>query len=188
MRKKSDAELLTLAGQMLVAHPSLGDPNFSRTVILISAHQEKEGSLGVILNRPLGKTLGELNFDFSYSDLGSVPVYIGGPVQEDELILAAWHWNSENSSFRLYFGIDEPKAKELQLMHPEMEFRAFLGYAGWTGGQLEEELAQQAWVVSAIEPQALEKSDGERCWKRLILKANPEIGFLADIPDDPSLN
>lgn len=188
MRENSIEQGLMLTGQVLVAHPDLGDPHFHRTVILISAHQAEEGSLGVILNRPLGKTLGDLNPDFSYSTLAAVPVYEGGPVQDDELILAAWHWDTEENSFRLYFGIDESKARELQLMQPEMEFRAFLGYAGWTEGQLEEELTQQAWVVSPIEQQVLEHSDGEHCWKRLIVKVDPNLGFLTDIPDDPSLN
>lgn len=189
MRDISMTETRNYAGQLLVAHPKLGDPNFRKTVILISAHSDEEGCLGVILNRPLGKTLGELNFHFSYSSLGSVPVYEGGPVQENELILAAWYWEPESRIFRLYFGIDEAKARELQMMQPEAEFRAFLGYAGWTQGQLEKELAEEAWIMSKIEEFALKNMEGgEKFWKKIILKENPELGFLSDIPEDPSLN
>ncbi len=188
MRETTPDMTTQYAGHLLVAHPNLNDPNFQRSVILISAHSEDEGSLGVILNRPLQKNLGELNFDFTYGSLASVPVYAGGPVQQNELILTAWYWEPQSETFRLYFGIDEEKAREIQMMHPDSEFRAFLGYAGWGEGQLEEELEQEAWVVTPIEQTAFCDSDGEIFWKKVITGIDPELGFLADIPDDPSLN
>lgn len=188
MKDNDTEQIQNFSGQLLVAHPSLQDPNFARTVVLISAHQSDEGSLGVILNRPLNKTLGEVNAEYAYSPLSGTPLFTGGPVQENEMILTAWFWEEENQVFRLYFGIDEEKALEIKMMNPEADLRAFLGYAGWEKGQLEDELSEKAWVVSQIQGQVLEDLSGEQLWKRIISEISPELGFLADMPDDPSRN
>ena len=86
------------------------DPNFFKSILFISAHSEEQGSLGVILNRPLGKTLGELDSSFLNKSFSEVPVFEGGPVEKDKLIVAAWEWLESPSSFKLYFGIDLEKA------------------------------------------------------------------------------
>lgn len=188
MRNKVSETTQNFAGQLLVAHPGLLDPNFQKAVILLSAHDTEDGSLGVILNRPLGKTLSQINTEFSYGPLAAIPVYEGGPVKQQEVILTAWYWEPESSTFRLYFGIDENAVRELQMMHPDAEFRAFHGYSGWSGGQLEQELTEEAWVLSPLQKQSLQSADGDQFWKRLITGIDPELGFLADMPDDPSLN
>ncbi len=188
MRDIQQADTQNLSGQLLIAHPSLHDPNFNKTVVLISAHTEEEGTLGVILNRPIGKTLGELNAEYTYSPLSDVPIFTGGPVRDEEIILTAWFWEEDSQVFRLYFGIDESKALEIKMMNPEAEFRAFLGYAGWDGGQLEDELSQDAWVMAHIGHSVMDSSEGEWFWKKVISGVSPELGFLADLPEDPSLN
>lgn len=188
MKDNLASENHNYSGHLLVAHPSLRDPNFSKTVILISAHQTDEGSLGVILNRPTHTTLGEYNAEYAYGPLSDTPIYTGGPVQANDMILTAWFWEEETQVFRLYFGIDEEKALEIKMMNPAVDLRAFLGYAGWEKGQLEDELSERAWVVSQIESQVLDDVAGEELWKRIISKISPELGFLADMPDDPSLN
>ena len=71
-----------LAGQLLLAHPALRDPNFRRTVILLSAH-DADGAMGVVLNRALDRQLGELNPSFALGPLAGVPVYAGGPVEPE---------------------------------------------------------------------------------------------------------
>src|SRR5471032_3363970 len=121
----------SLAGSLLLAHPALSDPNFRHTVILMSAHNS-EGAMGVVLNRPFGQRLGELNGEFSLGPLASVPVFRGGPVQTEQLVLAAWQTHDEG--FKLYFGIEPEKAAQLAT-EEGMHLRAFLGYSGWTGGQ-----------------------------------------------------
>ena len=188
MKDNTESEIQNFSGHLLIAHPSLKDPNFSKAVVLISAHQEEEGSLGVILNRPMHTTLGEFNAEYAYGPLSDTPIFTGGPVQTEEMILTAWFWEEDNQVFRLYFGIDEDKALEIKMMNPSVDLRAFLGYAGWEKGQLEEELAEKAWVISQIESQVLEDIEGDELWKRVISKVSPELGFLADLPDDPSLN
>ena len=99
------------AGSLLFAHPRLLDSNFCRTVILLSAHSERGGSVGVILNRAIGQRLGEYDPDLATSTLASVPLFLGGPVAIDQLTLAAWRWSAEEVTFKLYFGIDQEKAQ-----------------------------------------------------------------------------
>ena len=80
-RRKSTKE--TLAGSLLLAHPAMRDPNFRRSVVLMSVHNA-EGAMGVVLNRPLGKRLGELSGEFALSRLASIPLFKGGataPIQ-----------------------------------------------------------------------------------------------------------
>ncbi len=175
-----------LAGSLLLAHPRLRDPSFRRTVILLSSHTS-EGAMGVVMNRPLGRTLGSLNTAFALSSLADVPVYSGGPVQKDQVILCAWQIQPEGEGFRLYFGIDAEKAEHLRTMGG-MELRAFLGYSGWSGGQLEGELDQESWVVAPIGPNLLELEANEELWRGLLSALDPEWRILADEPDDPSVN
>src|SRR5206468_12864073 len=81
-----------LTGSLLVAHPSLHDPNFRRTVLFISAHDPNDGALGVILNRPLDKHVSDLVNDDAPAALSDVPVYLGGPAGKDQLMFAVLEW------------------------------------------------------------------------------------------------
>lgn len=176
------------AGSLLVAHPGLTDPNFEKSVVLVSAHSEDEGSLGVVINRPIGKTLGEYNADFQFGPLYDVPLYEGGPVGSDQMILTAWSWSKDKGVFKLYFGLSLEKANDLIIEEPEADIRGFLGYSGWGKGQLSAECSSNAWVLSNIDSNALDGEAGDDMWKRLIGKFHPELRFLADSPDDPSWN
>jgi len=176
-----------LMGSLLLAHPGLMDPNFRRTVILISQHSE-EGAMGVVLNRPTGQTLAELSGEFALGELADVPVFTGGPVNDKQLVLVAWEASEEGGTVKLYFGLDPIKAGELLRNNPQVALRAFVGYAGWTGGQLENELNANAWVVAPLGAPALEGEGGVEAWRILLGAISPEMRLLAEAPDDPSLN
>ena len=175
------------AGNLLLAHPHLLDPNFRRTVILLSAHTDREGSVGVIVNRAMGQTLGEYDPELARSKLASVPLFVGGPVATDQLILVAWKWSLEEGTFKLYFGIDGEKAQSICEKDPAFQLLGFLGHAGWTEGQLNAELDQGSWVLSGCLP-ALKDEPSEIDWHDLLCQERPELRLLADAPDDPSLN
>jgi putative transcriptional regulator len=176
----------TLAGQLLLAHPALRDPNFKRTVILLSAHSG-EGAMGVILNRPLDQQLGELNAEFAFGPLAGVPVYAGGPVEPGQLILVSWQWLEADSAFQLHFGIEPERAAEL-VGTPGVTLRAFLGYAGWGEGQLENEMKHDTWLVSTVEGEILGEADGTALWRQILGALDPELKLLANEPEDPTVN
>ena len=187
MNLSSDPGNESLAGSLLLAYPGMGDPNFQRTVILLSAHSPGEGSMGVVINRPLNKTLADIDPDMQSDPLAEIPIYQGGPVQPDQLILSAWEWSPLESVFRLFLGIDPDKARYLQQNH-NMHLRAFLGYAGWGQGQLEEELAENTWIACRINEKTIPHEDGLRLWKNLLESISPTLRLLADRPDDPGKN
>ena len=185
MRERTGkAEAKNLAGSLLLAHPALRDPNFRRTVILMSVHND-DGAMGVVLNRPLDQRLGELNGEFLLGPLASVPVFRGGPVQTEQLLLAAWQPHEEG--FKLYFGIEPDKAGQL-VVEEGVQVRAFLGYSGWTGGQLEGELKQNTWVISPVPGDLMRHKQDDALWRAVLGGMSHEWKLLADEPDDPTKN
>lgn len=186
--RDSESITETLAGSLLVASPGLGDANFHKAVILLSVHSHEEGALGVVINHPTGKLLSEFDEHFAETPLKNVPVYQGGPVAGQQMILSAWKACEDTGVFRLYFGISEEKAAEILEQSPQAILRAFIGYAGWTSGQLESEISQDAWVISPVNTQALASADGEALWKTILNDLNPELAKLPRPPEDPSVN
>ena len=185
MRERGDKSEW-LAGSLLLAHPKLRDSNFARTVVLMSLHNA-EGAMGVVLNRPLDKTLSDLGPEFRRSELASVPLYCGGPVNPEQLILVAWQTISVDGTFKLYFGIDPKKLQQL-MSETVLEVRAFLGYSGWSAGQLENEMKQDTWLVSPVPAELLGRLDGIGLWKRIVGSLGLEWRVIADEPEDPSKN
>ena len=178
----------SLAGSLLLAHPALTDAHFRRSVILLAANNAKDGSMGVILNRPLKKTLMQADTALATSAIGPVPLYEGGPVERERAIFAGWNWDDTHRSFRIHFGIEREAAENLRRESPDAALRIFVGYAGWTPGQLEGELTSPTWIVSKIEPALLDSLDGTALWRALVKKAAPDLALAADAPDAPEFN
>lgn len=178
----------SLAGMILLSHPVMKDASFKKTVVLLAAHATGDGAMGVILNRPLGKTLGEADESFADSPLGKIPLYEGGPVETERVIFAAWHWEAAQRRLQLHFGVDRDFAEKIVLETPDTHVRGFLGYAGWSKGQLEGELKANAWAVVKVSAMALDNLGGTGMWRSLISLASPELHLLADSPDEPEKN
>jgi len=162
-----------LSGSLLVAHPTLNDPNFEKTVILLPVHSDDSGALGVILNRPTGQTLGEKYPEQAFNKLAGIRIFEGGPVDHSQLILTAWKWDAEEKSHKMFFGISSEHAMELIESDEPVTVRAYLGYAGWSAGQLEAELEAHAWITKPIITEVLDQESDSSLWSQ-----------LAD-PDDP---
>jgi putative transcriptional regulator len=178
---------LSLAGSLLIAHPTLLDPNFRKSVLFLSTNDAQEGSFGLTLNRPAGRTVGDLLPDKSLGSLATIPVFVGGPVGIDQLVFASFKWHDTTSILECnhHLVIDEAK----QAAHEGHTIvRAFVGYAGWSKGQLEGELAQRAWLVQKPDPTVL---DLERCpllWRDLTSAFGPWFRLAAEAPEDLSRN
>lgn len=176
-----------MTGSLLVAHPNLLDPNFRRTVLFLSHHSAEDGAVGLVLNRPLQKTMGDLTEEARTATLQRVPVFYGGPVADEELILASMQWHDSPSavSFR---GFGDPD--EALDIPPEFQpgLRAFLGYAGWSRGQLEAEIADKAWIVLKPTKDIVDMADPDHTWRAIMRSLGPIYHLLGEMPDDPALN
>jgi len=184
MRERRKTTRDTLAGSLLLAHPAMRDPNFRHSVILMSAHNG-EGAMGVVLNRPTGQRLGQLSGDFALGPLASVPLFKGGPVQTEQLVLAAWQMRDDG--FRLHFGIEPEKAQQL-LAEEGTQVRGFLGYSGWSAGQLENEMKLRTWIVADVPEDLLTQSQDDGLWRTVLGREGAEWRLLAQEPDDPAAN
>jgi putative transcriptional regulator len=175
-----------LTGSLLVAHPSLVDPNFRRTVLFISAHDPEDGALGVILNRPLDKHVRDLVNDEAPEALSEVPVYLGGPVGRNQLMFAVLEWEQENG-LKINHNVGLQDANDLIGRDPD-SIRAFVGYAGWSAGQLEQEMKQNAWLIHKPTVASLNPDRLPKLWFDIMRSLGPWYKLLAAAPDDPSLN
>ncbi|HCR37105.1 MAG TPA: YqgE/AlgH family protein [Opitutae bacterium] len=187
-RLQLDSKKNSLAGVLLLASPKLLDPNFKRSIVLVSAHSSDEGAIGFVLNRPLGKTLGQLKPEFLYGSLAQVPVYQGGPVSQDKMIFVAWRWLDDERAFKLFFGLTEDKLLGVMAQEQDLSVRCYIGCSGWSQGQLEGELAQDAWVPTPVTKEAILSQGGEGLWRLMLGQTMPETLISGLVPKDPSLN
>jgi putative transcriptional regulator len=163
----------SLQGQLLIASPGIGDPRFSRTVILIVRHS-REGAFGITINRPIGErplaTLLEMLGERNASAGGSVQIFAGGPVQPDAAFVI--HTTDYNRSETI--GIDGHVAitSSRDILHdiahqrgPQKLLVAF-GYAGWAPGQLEAELARDDWFTAPADAGLIFDESRDRVWEQ----------------------
>ncbi len=155
---------------------------------MLADHSAKDGCFGLILNRPTGKVIGDLLKDNPMGHLASVPVLQGGPVQTDQLVLAAFRWHPQTNHLECRHHISLEEASEL-VAAQHYTVRGFVGYSGWTGGQLEGELAQRAWLVRKADVEdVLELDRASVVWRELTSSFGPWFRMVAEAPDDPSMN
>lgn len=176
-----------LAGSLLVAHPNMMDPNFRRTVLFVSEHEPDEGALGVIINRPLDRRVTELVSDTPPAGFADVPVLLGGPVGKNQLMFAAFEWQ-KGAGLKLNHNIALGEASDIKGHKNLLTVCAFVGYAGWGAGQLENEVKQKAWVVQNANPSLLKLDRLPDLWFDIMRTLGPWYKMLAAAPDDPSLN
>ena len=92
---------LCLKGSLILADPSLKDPGFERSVLLLTNHQEEDGAAGFILNKPMGKKVSDLIQIDEMRELGDLPVFLGGPVSSDQLTFASINWDAKDEELGL---------------------------------------------------------------------------------------
>ena len=178
-------------GHLLIAEPStLSDVSFNRSVVLLAEHNV-DGSLGFILNKPLGYTINDLLPEIE----ASFKVYNGGPVEQDNLYfihnIPEIIPNSVEISNGIYWGGDYETTKHLINTGKidKNNIRFFLGYSGWSANQLEMELQENAWIVSenSLQKELLSKSS-DQFWKEKIIEQGGEYVLFSNAPENPMLN
>ena len=171
-RLELEPEYPSLVGQVLIASPVIGDPRFSRTVILIVRHT-KDGAFGITINRPLGEhSLAQLLGLFGESDAsaeGNVRIFAGGPVQPGVcfVVHSADYHRSNTIAVKELASVTPCREVLGDIGHktgPQKALIAF-GYAGWAPGQLEGELARNDWATAAADANLVFDVNREGVWE-----------------------
>jgi putative transcriptional regulator len=177
-------------GNVLLAEPFMLDPNFKRAAVLLCEHNE-EGSIGFIMNKPVKMSIDELIEDFPEFDS---EVLFGGPVQTETLhyvhTLGDLLDDSMHITDDLYWGGDFEKLKFLissNMIQPE-QIRFFLGYSGWSEGQLYDELNLGSWIVADMDIAYLFDSEPEELWQEVMENKGSTFSVIAQIPEVKTWN
>jgi putative transcriptional regulator len=171
----------SLSGRLLIASPSMPD-YFHRTVILVVEHAD-EGAFGLVLNRPSETTVRDASPELAELIGDDHMIHVGGPVQPNAVTAVGEH-SDPSTATKLIVGsvgmvdLDDP---------PEVHrLRVYAGYAGWSAGQLDGELEQEAWIVEDAHPDDPFR-DGD-LWSEALARKGGEFAVLARMPPDPSVN
>ncbi|MCU1456302.1 MAG: hypothetical protein JWL73_394 [Actinomycetia bacterium] len=180
-----------LKGKLLVARPSLLDPNFSRTVILLLEHGG-DGALGLVLDRPSETPVGATLPGWSRLTAPPGVVFVGGPVGPGAALALAIQPGSDLDAGSFQPVVGELGALDLSLdpdaLGNGIEVRLFSGYSGWAGGQLEAEIGEGSWIVAdATEQDALTPYPGD-LWRDVLRRQGGTTAWLAHAPGHPSEN
>lgn len=178
-------------GKLLVSVPFLNDYFFGRSVVLITEHN-KEGSVGLIINKTLDTKVSDAVKEFDHFD---AELYMGGPVENDSLFYIHTAGDIIHDSIKimdgLFWGGNFETVKMLvnngQLTPNNIKF--FVGYSGWAPEQLHKELKENSWVITKDAASNIMKCDKEVYWKNKLRSSNmKEYSVWADFPVNPSLN
>lgn len=177
-------------GTLLIANPFLKDPNFSRTVIFL-CENVKEGTFGFVLNKKFPGKLNELIPDL---EMPAFPVYTGGPVQPDSLhflhqypelitggveVFDGVYWGGNFESLQIHLRNND--------ISPE-KIRFFVGYSGWTEGQLDMEMKEDSWITAMATRKLIFETSASETWKESLNVLGGDYKMMANYPIDPQLN
>ncbi len=181
----------SLVGKLLIAEPMLGDPNFERSVVLMIEHSD-EGALGVVLNRPTDLEVGAVLDEWAGVAAEPPVLYVGGPVEQNGVIALARRLG-DGPPLGWSQVMDDLGTIDLHLepgdVAPDLVgIRFFAGYSGWGPGQLESELAQDAWMVVEAVVDDVFAPDPETMWRSVLRRQGGKLAMLANFPPHPSMN
>lgn len=188
--QRETREVASTAGRLLVAEPMLGDPNFDRTVVLMVEHTA-DGAMGLVLNRPTDLPVRDALPAWEGRVTAPAVLHVGGPVEER----SGW------CLARLAPGLAPPSflpvLGDVGLLDLEIDptdlagltaARLYAGYSGWGPGQLEHELAQDAWIVVDAMGDDPFLPNADELWNRILTRQGGHLARLSLFPRDPSLN
>jgi len=176
-------------GIILISEPSLQDYYFRQSVVLLAEHN-REGTFGVIINKPMEMRLPEIFDDLREFDF---PVYLGGPVKTDSVFFVH-SLDTISGSLKimqgLYWGGDIRTVKSYirDGLITENQIRFFVGYAGWNAGQLDREIVENSWVLSHTTPHEVITTQPETLWSNYLKHMGHDYAIWSNYPADPTLN
>jgi putative transcriptional regulator len=176
-----------LSGQLLVASPTIGDPTFARTVVLVVDH-DRDGALGIVLNRPTTTKVEAVVPDIASMFVEDALVHDGGPVQPESLLTVAEFRDPADAALLVLGRVGMVRGDEAPRTPEVDRARAYAGYAGWAPDQLDDELGASDWLVVPAQPDDLFRPDSELLWHRALERMGGPYARLATVPEDPSVN
>ncbi|GEL96000.1 UPF0301 protein [Cellulomonas composti] len=181
-----------MSGRLLVATPRLVDPHFHRTVVLLLDHGP-DGALGVVLNRILPVAVDSVLPGWQEVTSSPGGLFQGGPVGLDGAIgvavgVAVGGGLTTVDPMAGPFGLVDLDSDPDELVGKVDGLRIFAGHAGWSGGQLEEELDERAWFVVDAEPADAYTPEPDTLWRRVLRRQGGELAIVANYPPDISMN
>ncbi|MCA8830270.1 YqgE/AlgH family protein [Hymenobacter pini] len=182
-------------GSLLISQPFLGDPNFERTVVLLCSHSEEEGSFGLVLNRPSTLQLGDvLELPGGQAlPAAQIPLGVGGPVQPDTLHFlhrASQLPQAQPLGDGVFWGgeFGELLQNLITAAIPPNDVRLYVGYSGWTAGQLAEEIRENVWIVHPDAAAKVFTLTTDAFWQSILREKGGRYRMLSNYPTDPRLN
>lgn len=176
-------------GNILIAEPFLEGKYFSRSVVFIVEHDEN-GSIGFVLNKPMSFTASDLVTELAGVDF---PVYIGGPVEQNQLYYLHTHPELEDAlhiADGIYWGGDfielTRMLKEGKISSDEIRF--FAGYSGWEARQLERELEENTWMIGDFTRKKFFELPSDELWESSMSELGGRYRIWANFPKDPIMN
>jgi len=176
-----------LQGKLIVSSPSLIDPNFRKTVVLI-AHHDEEGALGLVLSRPSDVAAAEAVPVLDGLPGAEDPVFVGGPVQPDAFMVLAEFEDVDDAAAPIIDGLGFMPADAEPADLAIKRLRLFAGYSGWGSGQLEDELAEDSWIVVDAAADDAFADDPDVLWRTVVQRKGGSFSLMENMPFDPGLN
>ena len=176
-----------LQGKLIVSSPSLIDPNFRKTVVLI-AHHDEEGALGLVLSRPSDVAAADAVPVLGGLPGAEDPVFVGGPVQPDAFMVLAEFEDVDDAAAPIIGGLGFMSADAEPGELAIKRLRLFAGYSGWGGGQLEDELAEDSWIVVDAAADDAFADDPDELWRTVLQRKGGRFSLMENMPFDPGLN
>jgi putative transcriptional regulator len=179
-----------LKGQFLLDSGQLRGSFFQRTVVLICQH-DAEGAFGLVINRSSGSNVGEMILAEIPEVLRSNPLFLGGPVQPTALsyLYSDDFLPDANVIPNLSLGHSLDTLLEIsESFSATRKIRLFAGYAGWSAGQLEDEMKRKAWITHPASLDMVFDATPEKLWTHILASKGWEYRLLAQMPEDPSVN
>ena len=181
-----------LKGRLLVASPTLRDPNFARAVVLMLEHSDEDGALGLVLDRPSLTSVAEVLP--AWAPLAAEPAvaFVGGPVSPNAAVCLGW--SPAGSEPKGWTAIDGPLgivdlSQDPAALSGALErVRVYAGYAGWGSAQLEAEIALGAWYVVDAMPADPFVGDPQLLWRHVLRRQGGSLALVSMFPPDPALN